>query len=452
MNTGGKAQLEYTGAQGQIVSDAVAAWVSSSSAFMAAYPAAHPAAAAIVAFQVQAQAGSDFIDVLRQLIALVDPSVTNDGTRSDAILHQVRTWAGAYDAFTGLSEGACPAEMQDLTNSMLRLIEAVGDFIVRIAVSTVATQAMEAGAVDPRSITGAALADMATAYAAADTAGTNKADAAMAVLLARTGIANTGTLAQVEYIGAQAREVANLGATMRDVQIRLMANPDLAGIPEFQAQYSAMIDFHQAMQQLDSMFDPSVAVDQAKLDAVMSQAKVWGKACEAFLSFLPEDATAQMRGLLSREFDAVGQLITRICVSGMATQEVAAGTVKASATTGAALAEMETALDSGSDASRAVLRGAGSAVPVTNITYTAPAERMAAAPQIQVKRYKNEKDYEREARRMLAEGWRIEGQSSQRGNVNMGQTVLKAGVFLPWAMMRPSRKGDPITVTWLRGG
>src|ERR1700688_2424331 len=102
MNTGGKAQLEYTGAQGQIVSDAVAAWVSSSSAFMAAYPAAHPAAAAIVAFQVQAQAGSVFIDVLRQLIALVDPSVTNDGTRSDAILHQVRTWAGAYDAFTGL--------------------------------------------------------------------------------------------------------------------------------------------------------------------------------------------------------------------------------------------------------------------------------------------------------------------------------------------------------------
>jgi hypothetical protein len=66
-------------------------------------------------------------------------------------------------------------------------------------------------------------------------------------------------------------------------------------------------------------------------------------------------------------------------------------------------------------------------------------------------RYKDEKEYEREARRLLADGWRIEAQSSQRGNVKMGSTMLKAGVFLPWAMMRPSRKGDPVTVTWLRG-
>jgi hypothetical protein len=76
----------------------------------------------------------------------------------------------------------------------------------------------------------------------------------------------------------------------------------------------------------------------------------------------------------------------------------------------------------------------------------------SASPEIQVKRYKDEREYGREARRMLAEGWRIEGQSSQRGNVKMGSTMLKAGVFLPWAVMRPSRKGDPITVTWLRGG
>src|ERR1700686_565567 len=76
----------------------------------------------------------------------------------------------------------------------------------------------------------------------------------------------------------------------------------------------------------------------------------------------------------------------------------------------------------------------------------------AAGPEIQVKRYKNDREYEREARQLLANGWRMEGQSSHRGKVNMGRTVLKAGMLLPWAVMRPSRKGDPITVTWLRGG
>jgi hypothetical protein len=83
------------------------------------------------------------------------------------------------------------------------------------------------------------------------------------------------------------------------------------------------------------------------------------------------------------------------------------------------------------------------------------AEKKAAerqGPAVKVMRYKNTKDYERDARLMLAQGWRMEGQTGQRGRVNMGRTVLKAGVFLPWAVMRPSRKGDPITVTWLRGG
>ena len=82
----------------------------------------------------------------------------------------------------------------------------------------------------------------------------------------------------------------------------------------------------------------------------------------------------------------------------------------------------------------------------------ASATQARSAPEIEVKRYKDAKDYERDARRMVAAGWHMEGQSGQRGKVNMGRTVLKAGVFLPWVMMRPSRKGDPITVTWLRGG
>jgi hypothetical protein len=78
--------------------------------------------------------------------------------------------------------------------------------------------------------------------------------------------------------------------------------------------------------------------------------------------------------------------------------------------------------------------------------------RSGTEPQVADKQYKDAKAYERDARTMLAQGWRMEGQSSTQGKVRMGRTVLKAGVFLPWAVMRPSRKGAPITVTWLRGG
>jgi Short C-terminal domain len=78
--------------------------------------------------------------------------------------------------------------------------------------------------------------------------------------------------------------------------------------------------------------------------------------------------------------------------------------------------------------------------------------RKASEPEVEVKRYKDAKDYEKDARRMLSSGWRMEGQVAGHGRVNMGRTVLKAGVLLPWAVMRPSRKGDPITVTWLKGG
>lgn len=70
--------------------------------------------------------------------------------------------------------------------------------------------------------------------------------------------------------------------------------------------------------------------------------------------------------------------------------------------------------------------------------------------EVKVRRYKNEKQYEREARLMLAAGWHIEGQSGGSGKVNMGRTVGKAVVLLPWAFMRPSRKGDTVTVTWVR--
>lgn len=71
-------------------------------------------------------------------------------------------------------------------------------------------------------------------------------------------------------------------------------------------------------------------------------------------------------------------------------------------------------------------------------------------PDVQVKRYKNARDYEADARKMISAGYRQEGQMDQRGKVNMGRTIVKAGVFLPWAIMRPSRGSDSATVTWIR--
>ena len=70
--------------------------------------------------------------------------------------------------------------------------------------------------------------------------------------------------------------------------------------------------------------------------------------------------------------------------------------------------------------------------------------------QVKVETYKNEKDYEKDAKKKLADGWHIEGQTSHHGRVNLGRTLGKAVVFAPWALMRPSRKHDKITVTWTK--
>jgi hypothetical protein len=70
--------------------------------------------------------------------------------------------------------------------------------------------------------------------------------------------------------------------------------------------------------------------------------------------------------------------------------------------------------------------------------------------EVLVKTYKDAKAYERDANKLAAQGWVPQGQTSGRGKANVGRTVGKAVVFLPWALLRPSRKGDPITVTWVR--
>jgi hypothetical protein len=79
-----------------------------------------------------------------------------------------------------------------------------------------------------------------------------------------------------------------------------------------------------------------------------------------------------------------------------------------------------------------------------------PATSEPRRVEVRVKTYRNAKEYERDAPKMTAEGWYPEGQTGHRGKINMGRTLGKAVIFLPWAVMRPSRAGDPITVTLIR--
>jgi|SRR5579859_4044664 len=74
----------------------------------------------------------------------------------------------------------------------------------------------------------------------------------------------------------------------------------------------------------------------------------------------------------------------------------------------------------------------------------------AKEPEVTVKTYRSARDYERDAKRMVAAGWAPQGQLTSQGRVRVGRTVGKAVVFLPWAMFRPSRRADRVTVTWVR--
>jgi hypothetical protein len=67
-----------------------------------------------------------------------------------------------------------------------------------------------------------------------------------------------------------------------------------------------------------------------------------------------------------------------------------------------------------------------------------------------VRRYKRSWDYEADAKSLIAQGWSPAGQFSQGGRVRLGRSAAKAAVFLPWAVIKPSRKKDAITVTWVR--
>jgi hypothetical protein len=83
---------------------------------------------------------------------------------------------------------------------------------------------------------------------------------------------------------------------------------------------------------------------------------------------------------------------------------------------------------------------------------------ISASPQsgsrseVEVKTYKNAKEYERDAPKMAAQGWIPQGQSTGKDSVRVGRTVVQVvgtggiGLFIGG---RARREGK-ITVTWMR--
>ena len=71
------------------------------------------------------------------------------------------------------------------------------------------------------------------------------------------------------------------------------------------------------------------------------------------------------------------------------------------------------------------------------------------AQEVKVKEYKNAKDYEKDAKKMLKDGWTIQEQDQKEGHVNVGRTTLKALIFLPTLLVKDKSKGKTM-VTYLR--
>lgn len=69
---------------------------------------------------------------------------------------------------------------------------------------------------------------------------------------------------------------------------------------------------------------------------------------------------------------------------------------------------------------------------------------------IVVRHYKDERSYIKDAEEMQRRGYVAQDTAHKAGKANVGRTVGKALVFLPWAVLRPSRQGDSVTVTWVR--
>jgi hypothetical protein len=72
--------------------------------------------------------------------------------------------------------------------------------------------------------------------------------------------------------------------------------------------------------------------------------------------------------------------------------------------------------------------------------------------QVKVKSYKNEREFQHDAEKMIRDGWELEGQSVKNQKTAIarttGKVLLTGGIGL--LITGRSKKGDTITVTWVR--
>lgn len=93
---------------------------------------------------------------------------------------------------------------------------------------------------------------------------------------------NTGTVAQLAYTQPQAQEVVEQLTAFVAIQKNLAATPSVASVPEFQAQYNAMLGFTMALGEMMPLADPRVEMDKTKVAAVLQRARAWAQAYDAF--------------------------------------------------------------------------------------------------------------------------------------------------------------------------
>ncbi len=98
------------------------------------------------------------------------------------------------------------------------------------------------------------------------------------------------------------------------------------------------------------------------------------------------------------------------------------------------------------------MKRAGEALAAQTATGQSLVDAEVALNPVQVKHYKDAKEYERDTQTMSAAGWKPQGQTSEDSKVAAGRTLGKAvatgGIGL--LLTGRSKKGGGITVTWVR--
>jgi hypothetical protein len=91
-------------------------------------------------------------------------------------------------------------------------------------------------------------------------------------------------------------------------------------------------------------------------------------------------------------------------------------------------------------------------VTVERVAAPVPNQIPERRNEVRVKSYLTERDYQKDARKLIRKGWRIEGQSSKERDTAIGRTFVKTALtgVVGLIVMGRSKKGDTITVTWVR--